>query len=394
MITTIDIRRRAEAYYRQWLRDIAGGNPVYEPLTIKRTGDQKKADERWEALSEIVHQSKEKIGYGYRIELEAPAPNSKNKQSRLRAIVFDTETDILQFIEKTAELEQFKRNCTLIAGVPELTLWPFTHVREVLQYASVWPRLIAVVRYFQENPAPVLPVRLLPIEGVDTKFIEQYNGVLCQLLDVILPQAAIHVSHKILSKRYGLPEQAPLIECAWNDPALVAQYGGFNRLSFPVDQLAQIPLAASHILVVENRNSMLQVLQQPFSDGIVIFGGGYGISLLKDCQWLRQKVLYYWGDLDAHGLAILSRFRDFFPNTQALMMDEATFDAYPHVWVAGKAFNGAAPENFNSEERQLFERLNINLLRLEQERVQYIIAKKEPILAPQKLQSSPDLQHV
>jgi hypothetical protein len=373
MITTTDIRRRAEAHYRQWLTAIASGNPVYEPLTIKRTGDQKKADERWEALSEIINQGKEKKGFGYRIELEAPAPNSKNKQSRLRAVGFDTASDLLQFIEKTAEFDQFIGDCALITGVPELAPWCAAHVREVLQYAAAWPRLLAVVRFFQETPTPLLPVRLLPIEGVDTKFIEQYNGVLCQLLDVILPQTAIDTSHKTLSKRYGLPEQAPFIECAWNDPTLVAQYGGYNRLAFPVDQLGKIQLTASRILVVENRNSMLQVLHQPFADGMVIFGGGYGVSLLKDCQWLQQKKLYYWGDLDAYGLAILSRFRNFFPNTQAVMMDETTFDAYPHVWVTGKPYHGAVPENLNNEERQLFERLNSKLLRLEQERVQYRI---------------------
>ncbi len=371
MITTADIRKRAEAHYRQWLTAIAQGNPAYEPLTIKRTGDQKKAEERWEALSELVNQSKEKTGLGYRIELEAPPPNSKNKQSRLRAIVFDTAGDLLQFIEKTPELDNFKRNFALINGTPELASWCAAHVREVVQYDAVWPQLLAVVRFFQEDPAPALPIRLLPIEGVDTKFIEQYNGVLCQLLDNILPKAAIYTAHKNFSKRYGLPEQAPLVECAWNDPTLVAQYGGFNRLAFPADQLGQIPLAASRILVVENKNSMLQALQEPFSDGMVIFGGGYGISLLKDCQWLHQKVLYYWGDLDAHGLAILSRFRDFFPNIRALMMDETTFEAYPHAWVEGKPYYGAVPENLSAEERQLFERLNSKLLRLEQERVQY-----------------------
>jgi hypothetical protein len=371
MITTTEIRRKAEAHYLQWLTDIAIGDPAFKPLTITRIGDKKKADERWEVLSEIVNRSKEKTGFGYRIELEAPAPNSKNKQSRLRAIVFDTASDLLQFIEKTAELDQFKHDCALITETPELASWCAAHVREIVQYAAVWPRLLAVVRFFQENPSPVLPVRLLPIEGVDTKFIEQYNGVLCQLLDVILPQMAVNTTHKNFSKRYGLPEQAPLIECTWNDSTLVAQYGGFNRLAFPADQLGQIPLAASHILVVENRNSLIQVLQEPFSDGMVIFGGGYAISLLKDCHWLHEKVLYYWGDLDAHGLAILSRFRDFFPNIQALLMDEATFDAYPHAWVEGKPYHGAVPKNLSAEERQLFERLNSKLLRLEQERVQY-----------------------
>jgi len=371
MITITDIRKKAEAHYRRWLTAIATGNTDYEPLIITRTGDQKKAEERYEALSEIINQSKEKAGWGYRVELEAPAPNSKNIQSRLRAIVFDTSADLLQFIEKTAELDQFQRDCALIAEVPQLTTWPAAHVREVLQYTAVWPRLLAVVRFFQENPAPGLPVRLLPIEGVDTKFIEQYTSVLCQLLDDILLQTAIRKEHKILSKRYGLPEQAPLIECAWNDDALAAQYGGFTRLAIPADQLAQIPLAATRILVVENRNSMIQVLQHPFLGGIVIFGGGFGVLLLKDCLWLHHKDLYYWGDLDAHGLAILSRFRDFFPHTQALMMDETTFDAYPHAWVAGKPLNGAAPENLSTEERHLFERLNSNVLRLEQERVKF-----------------------
>lgn len=129
----------------------------------------------------------------------------------------------------------------------------------------------------------------------------------------------------------------------------------------------QIPLASSRILVVENRNCKLQVLHHHFADAIVIFGGGYGVSLLKDCQWLLQKDLYYWGDLDTHGLAILSRFRDFFPNTQGV----TTFDAYPHAWVAGKPYHGAVPENLSNEERRLFERLNSKLLRLEQERVHY-----------------------
>lgn len=371
MITLTDIRKKAEAHYRHWLTAVASGNPAYEPLIITRTGDKKNADERWDLLHEIFDHKKDKTGFGYRIELVTPATNSKNKQSRLRTVVFETSNDLLQFIDKTTEFAQFQRNCSLIDSLPQLASWRAAHSREIIQYADVWPQLLAVARFFQENPSPALPIRLLPIDGVDTKFIEQYNGILCQLLDAILPQPSINASHKILSKRYGLPEQTPLIECAWNDPTLMKCYNGFNRLAFPVDQLATNPLAADCILVVENRNSMFQVLQQPFSNGMVIFGGGYGVSLLKDCQWLHQKSLYYWGDLDAHGLAILSRFRDFFPNTRALMMDEPTLDAHPQAWVSGKPFNSTIPENLTLEERQLFERLNCNLLRLEQERVQY-----------------------
>ena len=53
------------------------------------------------------------------------------------------------------------------------------------------------------------------------------------------------------------------------------------------------------------------------------------------------------------------------------MMDEANFDAYPHAKVEGKRYYGACPESLTTEERHLFERLNTQMLRLEQERVQY-----------------------
>ena len=53
------------------------------------------------------------------------------------------------------------------------------------------------------------------------------------------------------------------------------------------------------------------------------------------------------------------------------MMDETTFAAYQHAWVTSKPYNGTIPENLSTEEQQLFERLNRNLLRLEQERIHY-----------------------
>ena len=198
MITTKDIRRIAEAYYRQWLRDIAGGNPAYEPLTIKRTGDQKKTDERWEALSEIVHQSKEKIGYGYRIELEAPAPSSKNKQSRLRAIVFDTEADLLQFIQKTTELEQFKHDFAQIAGIRELQPWCVAHVREVLQYArqsvTIYDlREFGFLWLLVTRSCFIFSYSWLFWEGAVFRWDKVYRDLLCS------------VSFRGSNARYGLP---------------------------------------------------------------------------------------------------------------------------------------------------------------------------------------------
>ena len=42
----------------------------------------------------------------------------------------------------------------------------------------------------------------------------------------------------------------------------------------------------------------------------------------------KRQSLYYWGDIDVQGFEILSQFRSYFPQTQSLLMDRATFDTY------------------------------------------------------------------
>ena len=44
-------------------------------------------------------------------------------------------------------------------------------------------------------------------------------------------------------------------------------------------------------------------------DVLAIFGGGYAIDLLPALPWIANQPLHYWGDLDTHGFAILSRLR-------------------------------------------------------------------------------------
>lgn len=371
MITTTDILRSALRHYRKWLENISEGSPDYKPLIIKRIGDQKKAeaDGRWDALTEIIAQSKAKIGYGYRIELEPPAPNSRNNQSRLRALVFDTAADLLQYLDKTEEFEQFKRDCTLLDAIPALKTWRTANAYELVRYSPVWPQLLAVVRFFENNPRPDLPLRLLPIEGVDTKFIETHETVIRQLLDCVLPPELINKNYLKLARRYGLPEYMPLIECAWNDPGLSALFQSFSRVAFALDQLEKTPLPAARIMVVENRHAIHQLLQLHIPQCIVVFGGGFGAALLRCCTWLSQKELYYWGDLDAHGLAILSQFRQSFPHTIALLMDEATLAAFPQDHTVGKTYSGASPAHLNAQELSLFHRLNTTASRLEQERI-------------------------
>jgi hypothetical protein len=367
MITPADIRKKAIRHYEQWLERIAQGQYDYIPLVITRTGDQKKADHRWEKLKELFAQNKDSTGYGYRIELEPPAPNSKNKQSQVRSIHFDTAEDLLRYTDKREEFKQFEADCALIAAIPALDTWRSANAGVIRRHAQAWPQLLAVVRFFQENPAIMLPIRLLPIEGVDTKFLERNNGILCRLLDAVLPIK--HIDQTNLSKRYGLPDTTPWIEIAWNDPTLTTLFHGFSRIAFPSDQLASHSLPVRCVLVVENRNSITQSLQTPLPDTAVIFGGGFAVALLQQATWLHKVSLYYWGDIDTHGLAILSQFRRQFPHVQALFMDEATLSEHQSAWVPAPSYKGPIPPDLTPEEAALFAYLDQTGVRLEQERL-------------------------
>ncbi|MGI6299138.1 MAG: Wadjet anti-phage system protein JetD domain-containing protein [Saccharofermentanales bacterium] len=44
----------------------------------------------------------------------------------------------------------------------------------------------------------------------------------------------------------------------------------------------------------------------------MIFGAGYGFDHLASASWLNQKDIYYWGDIDTHGFAILNQLRRLF----------------------------------------------------------------------------------
>nr|WP_226396651.1 Wadjet anti-phage system protein JetD domain-containing protein [Haemophilus sp. Marseille-Q0026] len=61
-------------------------------------------------------------------------------------------------------------------------------------------------------------------------------------------------------------------------------------------------------------------------------GAGYGWQALAQAKWLNQCEIYYWGNLDTHGFAILDRLRRHFPHTISFLMDEDTLLNYPNFW--------------------------------------------------------------
>jgi hypothetical protein len=372
MITIEKIRNKAATYYYKWLEGIADHDAPYTPLELLRIADTGSLQEdRLALMEELVEGSKNKLGQGYWIETAVSGGGrGKVSQSKIKKIIFETQEDLLFFLDKTAAFDAFNATLERIRAVaPYLREWTVKEVKTVEGNTEIWPSLLAVVSYFRANPNPGVPQRLLPIKEIDTKFIPQYNKILCSLIDATIPPEFVDKTYSDFDRRYKLQDKEPFVACYFNDPKLVAHYHGFTSLAFPANQLAQHPQPVETVIIVENSHSPQQLLKHELPNTLIVFGGGYGIAVLKDAHWLRDIRLLYWGDLDTHGLGILSKVRSYFPNVQSFLMDENTFETYQDYVVADKPFKGEAPSHLTAAERGLFAFLKENGLRLEQERV-------------------------
>ena len=335
---------------------------------------------RWaQALRE---ESRERRGFGYAIEWVETRHRVHGRNILPTAVFMPSEEDALRLIGKTREAARFTE-------LVEATLTPFPGLREwlarkpliALENAGNWSRILAVLEYFRSHPRPSLYVRQLNIAEVDTKFIEGRKGLLTDLLDTVLPDTAISteaVGTRNFERRYGLRNEAPLIRFRILDPALFIQ--GLSDLSVPPEQFARLSLPVQRVFITENKINGLTFPDVP--DGLVIFGLGYGLERLAEIGWLRGAAIWYWGDIDTHGFAILDRLRASLPHVRSFLMDHDTLMAHITLW--GKE---AASERFDSElehltasEQTLFENLRHDRLgkqvRLEQERISYGLVQR------------------
>lgn len=104
-------------------------------------------------------------------------------------------------------------------------------------------------------------------------------------------------------------------------------------------------------------------------NSIAIFGSGYANQLLKNIAWLAKCPIFYWGDMDVDGFKILAQLRSHFPQTQSLMMNRQTYDAFQSFAVTVKPQVPEVLDCLSVPEQALCHYLAVQGLRLEQERI-------------------------
>ncbi|MDX8389479.1 MAG: DUF2220 domain-containing protein, partial [Mariprofundaceae bacterium] len=152
---------------------------------------------------------------------------------------------------------------------------------------------------------------------------------------------------------------------ASQDVVMTAQ--AFARL------LPEVQSKIKRIVIIENEINYLAFPEM--SDALVLFGSGYGFEALKQAKWLNQCELYYWGDLDTHGFAILNQLRSLFPQVRSFLMDRQTLLKHEAVWGFEPKQEKRELRHLTPEEAALYDDLRSNTLadqlRLEQERISF-----------------------
>ena len=213
-------------------------------------------------------------------------------------------------------------------------------------------------------------LRALPLQQVDTKFLENNFALIADLLDA-------HLDGEI-TQANGLMNWLGCLEIpkAWLLVRPLCPQSRQRLCGLPILQLAaqtlrETALPARHILIVENKQSGYGLPQ--LADTIAVFGGGANVSWL-DADWLHDKHIAYWGDIDTWGFKLLSDARQHLPSLRALMMDKQTFGQFQQRAVSEPSPVDKLPPNLFADEIELFDELqqgSYRGLRLEQERLSF-----------------------
>jgi hypothetical protein len=230
-------------------------------------------------------------------------------------------------------------------------------------------RLLGLVSWLLEHPRSNLYPRQLPVVGLDSKWLETRRALIADLVGAL---RQIDLPSREFYTACGLRPLPSFVRLKVLDDRLRARIGGLRDLAVPVDDLSHLDLPAKCLFVVENLQTGLAF--DDLDDALVVMGLGYGVDALHKLRGVQQAAVFYWGDIDTHGFAILNRARGHVPRLKSLLMDEETLRRHKDLCAEEPSQHGAESlPNLTAEELALYRELKVQkwgrCLRLEQERI-------------------------
>lgn len=375
--TATELRAQVQ---RRWdrgdlLRDCVGPTldwPLRLQLKTPQTND---LSDRFEAVRDWVCTVTETPRV--RIEWREWTHRVQGRQRIPAAVWIDSLDDALALIGQAPAAQRFRTLWQRTAArQPAVLAWLERRPHQALELHARWDRLLAVVEWLQAHPRPGIYLRQVDAPGVDSKFIEAHRGVLGELLDLaLLPDAIDATATGVarFTRRFGFLDKPLRIRFRVLDPALQCIPGDHRHPDITLDaaSFAALTLPPSRVFITENETNFLAFA--PVRESIVLFGAGYGWANLADVAWLGRCAVYYWGDIDTHGFAILDQLRAHLPQAASFLMDRATLLAHREHWAEEPDPACHALARLTPDEAALYDDLRFDRIqprvRLEQERV-------------------------
>ena len=293
------------------------------------------------------------------------------------SVAIESEEIFLKFLGKRREFDAYKSAYLYaLSKFSSLENLFLQKPNFLLQNQDIIDELLLICQFFMKNPRPNIYIRELSIKGVDTKFIQKYKGSVDTFLSTVLNETDFDAEVSKLSnsgfeKKYGLKYELPLVRFRILDEALYIN--GINDISLTAESFDTLNLTCKNVFIVENKITMLSFMN--IANSIVVFGNGYGVGMIKNTRWMQDKNIYYWGDIDMDGFAILSQARGYFPQIESLFMDEETLEKFRDLAISIEQSKMKTLVHLKSAESLLYERLQSDFykenFRLEQERIPF-----------------------
>lgn len=370
-----------EQVNRLWQRgEILASMVTEEPLFPKKLAFKKPRSsdlsDRFDAVRGWIGELAQAETSGYRIVWTEVRHRVIGKNALPHEIWVDTTDEALGLIGRRKEaarfsalLDQVKKNR------PELVAWLEKRPLKALEHWEHWPHFLNVITWLMDHPRPGIYMRQIDLPGVHTKFIEAHRGILSELLDLCLPEESILSSATGTAgfcQRYGFLEKPITIRFRLLDPDLAVFATGTDQdISVSSHTFARLSLSVDRVFITENEVNFLAFPRAAKS--MVIFGKGYGFEMLKSARWLEKCQVFYWGDIDTHGFAILDQLRATLPHTISFLMDDETFFQHRALWGSESSPETRELPRLSTAETALYDALRFNRLgsrlRLEQERL-------------------------
>ncbi|UYM05471.1 DUF3322 domain-containing protein [Solicola gregarius] len=251
----------------------------------------------------------------------------------------------------------------LVSDLPVVRAWVGDHPLKSLDATDDWESLLAAYRWLAAARGSGLYLRTIDAPGVDTKFVERHRPVLGQLLGAGRRPSAFARDLGLAAK----PDTVRMRFC----PGFLGLPRSVTEATFRVDEIAGLQVGVGCAVVVENEVTFLSL--DPPNDGVLLWGKGFDVDRVGALRWLADVPVWYWGDLDTHGFAILDQLRAWLPQTESFLMDRATLLEHRQRWGSETGPTSARLGRLATDEASVYTDLVTdrygNAVRLEQERI-------------------------